>query len=86
MVVFKEDHSLFATTVPPCAYSLSSFNPCFELKSIAVLSCSNSLTSVSLLVMPYTLQSGTRGREWSAVRVKRAGWFRVLRALERSAS
>jgi hypothetical protein len=54
----KKIISLFATTAPTFAYSLSSFSPCFELKSIAVLSWSNSLTSVSLVVMPYTLQSG----------------------------
>ena len=43
----KKTIFLLATTVPAFAYSLSSFSPCFELKSIAVLSCSNSLTSVS---------------------------------------
>jgi hypothetical protein len=32
MVVFKEIVSLFATTVPAPASSLSSFNPCFRVE------------------------------------------------------
>ncbi|MBB5328000.1 hypothetical protein HDF14_001606 [Edaphobacter lichenicola] len=51
----KKIVSLSTTTVPAPAYSQSS--PYLELKSIAILSCSNSLTSVSLVVMPYILQS-----------------------------
>jgi hypothetical protein len=58
MVVFKEDHfSIRDDRSHVCVFA-EQLNPCLELKSIAALSCSNSLTSVSPVVMPYTLQSG----------------------------
>jgi hypothetical protein len=57
MVVFKEDHFFIRDDRSHICVFAKQLQALFELKSIDVLSCSNSLTSVSLVVMPYTLQS-----------------------------